>query len=301
MKQWSRTLLASLRRTLGTSARAFLRAGGPTQAAALAFYALLSAIPLCFLMLELYGLVMGDAWTAQLMLRRQLAAAAPFFDDQLVSRARRLFWSSPAMTWQSLAFILWSSWLFVGGLRQALRLPWRDQPASPASWRVWGVRCVRAPLVGVLFFVALAGVLFCANLPRLEPAGSFMRRMAPIWGLLCLSGLFGVLYLLFLPRRRPLVPICLVSMVLAVAAYGVSALFVTLVASLPRYHMVYGSLSGAVLFLLWLDYHVLIILWGAWFLRHWQREHPVAGGSSHRRFVLSGWLGRVRPWRGAGT
>lgn len=284
--------LGAVRPVAVAALMAFLRAGGPSQAAALAFYALLSAIPLFFLMLALYGLVAGDTWAAQVLLRHQLAAITPFVDEVLVNRARRLLWASPSLTWESLGFILWSSWLFVGALRQALRQPWiePDAPIAPWSRRLAGLAW--RPVVGALFVIAVTVVLFGAHLPRLSPPGSLLRRFSALWGVVCLTGLFYAIYLLFLPGRRPFRALAGLAAVLAGAAYGVSALFVALVAGLPRYHLVYGSLSGAVLFLLWLDYNLCLLLWGAWFLRLWQRGH--AGAPPHRRFALGGWLRRLR-------
>jgi len=288
-------LAHGLRLAAAASLAAFFQAGGPSQAAALAFYALLAAIPLLFLMIVLYGAVAGESWSAQMLLRRQLADAAPFIDEVLVRRVRRLVWASPGMTWQSVLFILWSSWLFIGELRRALALPWRESRPAVRTWpgRLAGV--LRGAVAGTLFVVAVSGVLFCAHLPRLSPPGSLFRELSAAWGVACLTGLFSAVYLLFLPGRRPLRAMLGLCAVLAMAAYGVSLLFVGVVARLPRYHMVYGSLSGAVLFLLWLNYNAGLVLWGAWFLRIWQRDH--ARAAPRRRLALAGWLRRVRPWR----
>lgn len=268
----------------GTSLRAFFRAGGPTQAAALAFYALLASIPLFYLMLSLYGAVAGDTWSAQVILRRQLALIAPFVDEILVSRARRLLWAAPGLGWESLAFILWSSWLLIGALERFLARPWRENAPQPSAWPERLAHLAWSTLAGVLFVIAFAAALSVAHLPRLEPPGSLWRTVAPVWGVCCLTGLYGTVFLLFLPVRRPLPVLFGVALALAGAAYGVSALFITVVAVLPRYHLVYGSLSGAVLFLLWLDYHACLLVWGAWFVHAWQQQHPPA--PSRRRFAL---------------
>ncbi len=279
------------------SLAAFCRAGGPGQAAALAFYALLSIIPLFFLVASFYGAVAGDSWAAQVLLRRELADMAPFFDDELFSRVRRLIWAGPALTWQSLAFILWSSWLLVGALRRHLALPWREAPGVEDApvWRrrlgslLWG------PVAGFLFVGAVTGGLALAHLPRLQPPESLLRQLSPAWGIACLTGLLVAVYALFLPRRRPFRAMLGLSAALAVAAWGVSSLFEDLLAGLPRYHLVYGSLTGAVLFLLWLDYNAMLVLWGGWFLRVWQRDHAVS--RPNRRLAVAGWLRRVRLWR----
>jgi membrane protein len=293
-----RSVRLSLRRGAGAVGRAataalaaFLRAGGPTQAAAIAFYALLASIPLFYLVLTLYGAVAGETWSAQVILRRQLALIAPFVDEVLVARARRLLWATPKMGWGSLAFILWSSWLLIGTLRRCLARPWREDAVRSLSFPARLADAAWEALASALFVTAFAAALSVAHLPRLSPPGSVWRTLAPVWGICCLTGLYGAVYLLFLPVRRSLPLLFGLAAVLAAASYGVGSLFVTVVATLPRYHLVYGSLSGAVLFLLWLDYHAGLLLWGAWFVHAWQVSHPPS--PSRRRFGLGNLLRRL--------
>ncbi|WP_428567475.1 MAG: YhjD/YihY/BrkB family envelope integrity protein [Solidesulfovibrio sp. DCME] len=278
--------------TAAGAARAFFRAAGPSQAAALAFYALLSCIPLFFVMLAGYDWLAGESWTAQTVLRRQMADVMPFFDEVMVARARRLLWAWPGLGWSSVAFILWSSWLFVGALGRALAQPWREDGTAPRTWPARLAAVAKGPLVGALFVAAMTAAVSFAHLPRLEPAGSLARKLSPLWGAGSLTGLFVAVYLLFLPRRRPLRLLVGLSAGLAALAYGVSAAFTALVAGLPRYHLVYGPLSGAILFLLWLDYNAWVLLWGAWFMRTWQGRHPPAPGP--RRPAVARWLSRLR-------
>lgn len=292
---WREQAAAWLGETAATAmaaSRAFLRAGGPSQAAALAFYALLSCIPLFFVMLISYDLVAGENWTAQLALRRLMAMAVPFADAALVARARNLLWAWPGLGWQSAAFIFWSSWLFVGALGRALARPWREDGGQRPSLSERLRTVARGPFVGALFVAAMTAALYFADLPRLEPAGSLARRLSPVWGAACLTGLFFAAYLLFLPRRRPLRLLFVLAAVLAGAVYAVSAVFAALVADLPRYHLVYGRLSGAILFLLWLDYVAWVLLWGAWFVRAWQTRHPAL--TTGCRLAVLPWLARLR-------
>ncbi|KHK01040.1 Inner membrane protein YihY, formerly thought to be RNase BN [Desulfovibrio sp. TomC] len=287
--------LRELARLGGEAISAFFRSGGPTQAAALAFYALLSSVPLLFAMLALSGAVSGESWTGQMALRRQLAAITPYIDEVLVSRARRLLWASAGFSLESVLFLLWSSWLFLGALRRALALPWRQSPPPAVSLvgRVWGA--LWGGVGGVLFVGAVTAAMYLAYLPRLEPQGSLLRQWSALWGVGCLTGLFAAAYVLFLPGRRPLRAILAVSAGLAAAGWGVSLAFARLVAVLPRYELVYGSLSGAVLFLLWLDYNAWLVLLGAWFLHLWQRDH--APSALHRRLSPAGWIDRLRSGR----
>jgi len=293
-----RILSAGLRELVRLGAEAiagFLRSGGPTQAAALAFYALLSSVPLLFAMLALCGAA-GESWTGQMALRRQLAVVTPYLDEVLVSRARRLLWASSEFSLESALFILWSSWLFVGALRQALARPWHGPSPAPAGslagrllGAIWGAAA------GVLFVGAATAAMYLAYLPRLEPRGSFLREWSAMWGVACLTGLFAAVYLLFLPGRRPLRAIAGVSVVLALAGWGVTLGFARFMAGVPRYELVYGALSGAVLFSLWLDYNAWLVLIGAWFLRLWRRDHGPS--ALRRRLSPAGWFDRWRAGR----
>ena len=282
----------------GEAVTAFFRSGGPTQAAALAFYALLSSVPLLFAMLALCGAVAGESWTGQMALRRQLAVITPYIDEVLVSRARRLLWASAGFSLESALFLLWSSWLFLGALRRALARPWRESPPPARSLLGCAFAALWGAVAGVLFVGAVTAAMYLAYLPRLEPQGSLLRQWSALWGVACLTGILAAAYLLFLPGRRPLRAIAGVSAGLAVAGWGVSLAFAKLVAVLPRYELVYGSLSSAVLFLLWLDYNAWLVLLGAWFLHVWQRDH--APSALRRRLSPVGWLDRLRSGRRTG-
>ncbi|MFP5259260.1 MAG: YhjD/YihY/BrkB family envelope integrity protein [Acidobacteriota bacterium] len=288
--------LRELARLSGEATASFFRSGGPTQAAALAFYALLASVPLLFAMLALCGAVSGESWTGQMALRRQLAAITPYIDEVLVSRARRLLWASAGFSLESTLFLLWSSWLFLETLRRALARPWQERPPAPSGslagrclGLAWGA------VAGVLFVGAVTAAMYLAYLPRLEPRGSLLREWSAVWGVACLTGIFAAAYLLFLPGRRPLRAIAGVSAGLAAAGWGVSVVLARILAELPRYELVYGSLSGAVLFLLWLDYNAWLVLLGAWFLRLWQESH--APSRLHQRLSPAGWYDRWRAGR----
>lgn len=288
--------LRELARLFGEATAAFFRSGGPTQAAALAFYALLASVPLLFAMLALCGAVSGENWTGQLALRRQLAAITPYIDEVLVSRARRLLWASAEFSLGSTLFLLWSSWLFLEALRRALAWPWQERP--PAAAGSLAARCLGVAwgaVAGVLFVGAVTGAMYLAYLPRLEPRGSLLREWSAVWGVACLTGIFAAAYLLFLPGRRPLRAIAGVSAALAAAGWGVSVVFARILAGMPRYELVYGSLSGAVLFVLWLDYNAWLVLFGAWFLRLWQESH--APSRLRQRLSPAGWYDRWRAGR----
>ncbi len=266
--------LHDILRTAQAATRDFFRHQGLTQAAALAFYALLSFIPMGFLLISLHGMLVGDTWEAQLLVKRHLGEVAPFADDLLVGRMRRLVWAAPHLRWPGLAFIAWTSCLFFSALRANLRHPWKGGEERTPGWRriaAW----FGGPVASGLFTAALTGLLVLAHSSQeLFPSGSsWGAALRAAWSIGCLGLLLFCIYALGLPHIRPLRAAGPLCMVLAVAAYGVTAGFSWFVTAMPRYNQVYGSLAGAVLFVLWLHYSTAIILWGGHFLRLWRQGH----------------------------
>ena len=99
----------------------------------------------------------------------------------------------------------------------------------------------------------------------------FVRLPPWWWSWLSLAALLWSLYALLLPPGRHYGFAALVSLGLAGASKGVTLLFTSLLVRLPAYYVMYGSLAGAALFLLWLDYNMMLILWGAHLIRLWGR------------------------------
>ncbi len=262
-------------KTARSATRDFFRHQGLTQAAALAFYALISFIPMGFLLISLHGWLVGDTWEAQLLVKRHLGEVAPFVDDALVGRMRRLVWAAPHLRWPSVVFIAWTSCLFFSALRANLRHPWKKggEDRTPVWHRV--AAWLGGPVVSGLLTAVLTGLLVLAHTSEeIFPSGRLWgEALRVVWSLLCLAALIFSIYALALPHVRPLRAAGPLCVGLAVAAYGVTALFTWFVSAMPRYNMVYGSLAGAVLFVLWLHYSTAVILWGGHFLRIWRQGH----------------------------
>lgn len=269
-----RMMMGDILRVARAATRDFFRHQGLTQAAALAFYALISFIPMGFLLISLHGMVVGDTWEAQLLVKRHLGEVAPWAEDVLVGRMRRLVWAAPHLRWPSVVFILWTSCLFFSALRANLRHPWRGGEERTPVWRrvaAW----LGGPVASALLTAVLTGLLVLAHTSQeLFPSGGLWgEALRVVWSLMCLAVLFFCIYALGLPHIRPLRAAGPLCVALAVAAYAVTAVFSWFVTAVPRYNMVYGSLAGAVLFVLWLHYSTAIILWGGHFLRIWRQGH----------------------------
>ena len=274
--------------TISAASGEFFRHQGVNQAAALAFYTLLSFIPLFFLTISVFGLIMGDTWEAQQYVRLELEKVLPWVDDLLFKRIQRLIWASPGLGWQSLVFIIWSSGLFFSLLRRNLLHPWHADREPARGWRrllPW----LAGPVISVGLLALVILVQFLGYMPYKWLPRSALKEyywLTMVWGLLCFAFLFLGIYAALLPRIRPLriaFPLCLS---LACAGYGVTWVFSRLLSGLPRYNLVYGSLAGMVLFLLWLNYNLALVLFGGHFIRLWGAEVSRERAGRDRRFRL---------------
>jgi len=280
--------LGKVAATISAAGGEFFRHQGVNQAAALAFYTLLSFIPLFFLTISVLSLFMGDSWEAQQYVRLELDKIMPWVDELLFKRIQRLIWASPGLGWQSLAFIIWSSGLFFSLLGRNLRHPWRADREPARGWRrllPW----LAGPVVGAALLALVILVQFMGYMPyKLLPKSALREYywLTLVWGLLCFALLILGIYAALLPRIRPIrvaLPLCLS---LAGAGYGVTWIFSRLLAGLPRYNLVYGSLAGMILFLLWLNYNLALILFGGHFIRIWGAETAHERAERDRRFRL---------------
>lgn len=287
-----RAVIRDIAPTAGRAFRSFLRHQGPNHAAAGAFHALLSAVPLFFLAVLLLGEALGDRGQALSIAARQLSGVVPWFDDELMGRVRRLTWAAPRMAPLGMAAICWTAGLFFAMLRRNLLLPWREPRAdSPPDWRGIARFWLVTPLASLCLLAVLAGALYASALPGLALSRAEARQWAWLvacWNLLWPWAFVCAVYVVLLPGVRPLRLTLGVSGALSLAGWGLTALFGAVLSRLPRAGLVYGPLADAVLFLLWLNYNTALVVYGGHFIRLWRREHP---GPSR--------IWRVRPRRGA--
>ncbi len=298
MKTKARTLLSVAVRAF----RSFLRHQGPNHAAAAAFYSLLSVVPMFFLTVLLIGEVLGDRAQALTVAGRQLSGLIPWFDDELMHRIRRLIWAAPQLGPASMAVICWTAGIFFAMLRRNLRLPWRRAPLDasghpldhPVDWRESLRFWLVTPFASALLLAALAMVMYLSAWPGLALSRAELRHwswLLPAWNFAWPWAFVFATYLVLLPGIRPLRLTLAVSGVLALAGWGLTALFSAVLSHAPRHALIYGPMGDAVLFLVWLNYNAALLVYGGHFIRLWRMEHPAPG--------LFAWAFRRSPWRGA--
>ncbi|MBF0481886.1 MAG: YihY/virulence factor BrkB family protein [Desulfovibrionaceae bacterium] len=264
-------------RVLGASLREFTRRHGFTRAAALSFYALVAFIPLVFLAVSAAGVIAGETETARSFIAQQLELVLPWYKDLVMSRLSGLALLASNLGLHSVAFMFWTSGLFFFELQQSLLADW-PSPAGArrgaAAWR-WYRRAfpwIAGPAFAVilLLFMAVAQVLSYLPGELLPEAASGYLALSPL--LVSFAGLalmFLLMYLFILPVRRRLPVAVSVAAGLSAASHVITLVFSRALTGLPNYNAFYGSLSGTILFLFWLEWNMSLFIAGGHFLRLW--------------------------------
>ncbi len=264
---WATTCRARRFSLLGIAAlKEFWRYQGVSQAAALGFYALLSFIPLIFLILAIAGMIWGDTAELQEFIEKQDKLLMPWVQQTLESRMHSLLQQAAGLGGVSLLAIFWTSGLFLAVLQNSLLLPWATEHSHKKGvWR-WAMPWIFGPALGVILPVAMLLMHLGAYLPEW-----FSIRYLPALGAWCVffGGIFMV-YKLFIPLHVSWRRCAFLSLLISGASLALTLFFSHILAALPGYTRIYGSLAGIILFLLWLEYNMAVILWGGHVLRLWQ-------------------------------
>ncbi|THB62831.1 MAG: YihY/virulence factor BrkB family protein, partial [Desulfovibrio sp.] len=250
--------------------KAFLRYQGVTQAAALAFYALMSFIPVVFLGLAVAGeFYWGDPDQLQAFTDKMVEYVVPWVQELLHQRLLQLVQGSKGLGWMSLGFIVWTSGLFFAVLQSSMLLPWaREHDHKKGRWR-YPLPWLVGPFMGFL----LVGAMLLMHLGGyVSPDWLPFAVWPEFWTWLGLWILIFLTYRLFLPRKASIAATVLLSMLISGLSQVLTILFARIFLSLPNYSRVYGSLAGIVLFMLWLEYNMSLILWGGHYIRLWRER-----------------------------
>ncbi len=271
-------LLGRVRTALQLAFRDFFHYQGLIQASSLSFLALLSFIPLIFMILAVAGLLWGSTSEVSRFIEEQAAQLSPWSEADVRTVSARTLEKASGLGWLSLVLILWTSGLFFATLQQTLRLPWtRERRQETKIWR-FAMPWLLGPALGFL----LTLVMFANHLVGYVPWDLIPVEINTFaWPFLAMAVIVALLYSILLPFRSHLGITLITALAIALASQGITMLFSDVITKLPNYSKVYGPLAGIVLFLLWIEYNMALILIGGHLIRIWpdvSSESP-GGGS----------------------
>lgn len=261
----------------------FTRDNCTQQAAAISYYALFSVVPVAILVVSIIGIVLTDEGR-RTDLVNQILDTFPLSDtegreavERAVNEVQRV--SGPIAAF-GVAGTIWTSSAMFGSIRRSLNMVWRVDEYRP----YFRGKLVDFAQVGVLglFLLAsmvLTGILRTAREVSTDVAGplaggNLLWEIPPVVLPLPLTLVtFAMLYRYVPaahPRWRDALPGALFATLLFEAMKNSFALYV---ANYNNFDVVYGSLAGVLLFLLYTYLSSSILLAGAELAHVFQRYH----------------------------
>ncbi len=283
--------------------RAYIDDSCTTYAAAIAYYAIFSVVPLGLITLSVFGLfadrqAIVDWVFEQIPLRETEDVRANV--EEIVRRAQQF---SPASLGFGLVFLLWSSSGIFGAVRNGLNAAAHRQGSRP----FWRGKLIDLALVAVLGALVSLSVAATATarvvVARIDSVGPFPFDRGLAVELLGLGlapavslALFVILYRV-MPAARPAWRDVAASAVLATVLFELAKNVVALLvaqSSFSRDTAVYAGFGSALAFLLWMYVNGSILLFGAEFGRalRMRREARRAAAEAPGADAVAAWSGR---------
>jgi membrane protein len=263
------------------AARQFYRDGCPTLAAAISFYALLSLIPVLFLVIAFAGYVIGssdDTYQAVLQWVREFI---PHLSEDLTGNLEWVVRNRGRLSWLGLGALIIAASLVFQAVEFAL-----DRVFTVVSKRgFWRSRllsvCVVVGMGVVMLFSFYVGLLVHALRadPTLAPLGrSIVMPLARGLGLQYLTSVALIvgaftLSLRVFPHAYVSWRDAFVGGCIGAALWEVGRrIFLWYLANLAQFYVVYGSLGALVAVMVWIYMSATIFLYAAEFVVALQRS-----------------------------
>ena len=248
--------------------RAFLRFQdhlGPDRAAAVAYYTLLSLLPLLIFLIAIGSAIMGSkdqAYDTSLLLIRGVVV---HLSPSALEALRSFVEHSARFQWPGLILLAWTSRRIFGSLFSALEVVFASPGRHFARHNI--IAFCMVLITGIAVLLTMAMTTFLATFEglllrfrssgELQGLGFLFSFLLP--GLVTFSFLFAVYR--FVPRgvtvRHAALGALLATLLWELAKGG----FAYYVRHVARYSGVYGTLEGIIVLALWLELSVSIILY----------------------------------------
>ncbi len=245
------------------SFRSFFEDDCLNLSASVAFYTIISAIPLLFLIFFVSGVVLGSSEDAYMMVADFIKELNPYMEEKLLLEVKRLSDTTAFMGWLGFGVLIWISTMFVSSLETAFTT-------------IFKVKRKRHPFRSLLMAVAIIPLGFCAILFSIGlnswsayierwDVGHLLLHSTLIRYILPLSVIimFFTLIYKFVPNRK-------ISFLHALSGGIVCTFFLEIAKYLFALYLslggnpvgfVYGSLKALVYIVIWVFYMAVITLY----------------------------------------
>lgn len=251
------------------------------MAATIAYYALLSIFPLVLGATALATFFL-DRQDVQAAIAETLRAYLPAVAVEAVSRhIEEAVGARGTVGVAAIVLFLWSSSAVAGAARHSLNRVWGIGQERP-FWRRKLLEIATTLLFGAILAASLSASLALSLVERFAPVGvpEVLRTIhaAGALGAVLSVGLpfcvFVLAYRLLPNHRVPWKWLWRGALVATLLFEGARRIVFWSVEIFARYHLVYGSLAGVIVLLLWIYVVAAIFLFGAQIVRRTAVPHP---------------------------
>lgn len=253
--------------------------GDTNQAAAMALYTILSAIPLFILTIVAAGYIFNSYPHIQAHITEAISQG--FFSEKLLAQLGQIDKKRNLLGWAGVLGLIWLSAAIFDSMATSLNIIFRSRKKRnyfaakllaismiPLAW------IVGSASVAVSFITALLvsqPVLFSASMKFSLSAASavWLRYIVPY----LMTTLFFIVLYRLIPTVRIRLPIIVAgSAICALLLEIVKQLFTWYIANYTRYNVIFGSLEAAVIMIVGAFYVALIFLFCAELMSSYQRR-----------------------------
>lgn len=239
---------------------------GPDRAAAVAYYTLLSLLPLLIFLISLGVAVLGSfeaAYRGSIFLIRGVLV---HLDEESLATLRNFVQRATQLQWPSLLLLAWTSRRIFSSLFSALEKVFGVPGRSFAKHNLVALSMVLVTGAGLLVTMAatMLAAAFEGFVLRFRAAGAFQGLNWLLTYVLPFAVTFAFFFLLYrvVPRRVVSTRHAAIGALLAALLWELAkGAFAYYLRHLARYSGVYGALEGVIVLAIWLEISVSIILY----------------------------------------
>jgi membrane protein len=253
---------------LSDSIKNFQENGDGNLAASIAFYAILSAIPLLILTTLAAGLVFGSEPAIKQELIRVIREFHPYISEELIGQLGKIEEKSRLLGGLGLITLVWTSSLIFNSLQNALGIIFRS--SADRNFFVGKLLALSMIPIGWTVAATNAAVTYTGSMLETEPAGgdALSVRIHVMLFRYLLPYLITVSFFTFvykvIPTARVSLRHALAGSVLFSALMEITKhLFTWYMGRSSQYSIVYGPLETVVVLVVWVYYVSLILLFCA--------------------------------------
>lgn len=270
----------------------------PLAAAAVAFYLLLSMVPLLLLLISVAAFFINPA-QVQSLVGSATATLGAGVGDAVRTQLLSIVNNRGLLTGISLLVGLWAGSQIFAFIEMALNQIW-DAEEKRSFWVQRGLALLMVPIVGVLLALAvgatyLVHIIGALQIPVLGRVGElpwfiviFTNFVLPA---LLATAVFTIIYRYLSARRVPWKLAATGAVIAGVLWALVLQAFSWYTANMADYNALYGSLGGLILLMLLFNYSAQIMLLGAEIIGVMHDRRAIASGKDEERWEEAGIIG----------